>query len=431
MTKPPTCIKEHPSHDRNQNGASSRPQRRVLAKAIMKQLTKIPSSTRTVLVRADVNVPMRDGRVTDHTRLTRLVPTLQALTALGLRVAVISHFGRPKGKPLPEASLRTIADALANCLKMPVGFAEDCIGTQAQQAIAACKPGGIVLLENLRFHGGEEANDPAFVKQLADLADVYVNDAFSACHRAHASIDGLARTLPAYAGINLAAEIKALQQVTDHPNRPIMGIVGGAKVSTKLELLAHLLSKLDLLAIGGGMANTFLGAMGLRIGKSLAEPDLFGTAKGIMESAKRNGKTILLPSDGIVAEGLSSTSTRRVASVDQVLNHELIADIGPETIRAWEAAMGQAKTILWNGPPGAFEISGFELGALAIADKAANLAKNGETIVVAGGGDTVAALEQAGVTETLTYVSTAGGAFLEYLEGKELPGLAALNAHHS
>jgi len=391
-----------------------------------KTLDQAEVSGKRVLVRADLNVPMKDGRVTDATRIERLAPTIKDLIAKKAKVIVISHFDRPKGKRVPEMSLRPIAPVLAKVIGANVAFADDCIGPEAKKIVDSLQPGEVALLENLRYHNGEEANDASFVKEIAALGDVYVNDAFSAAHRAHASTEGLAHVLPAYAGRQMQAELEALTLALEHPKKPVMAIVGGAKISTKLDVLNHLVEKVDMLVIGGGMANTFLNAQGVNIGKSLCERDLAETARAILAKAKTSGCEVILPTDAVVADGLKEGVATAVVDINAVPADKMILDIGPVSAAALEAKLSACKTLLWNGPLGAFEIKPFDAGTNIIAVAAAVLTQNKVLVSVAGGGDTVAALNAAGVAEKLTYVSTAGGAFLEWMEGKELPGVKAL-----
>ncbi len=379
-----------------------------------------------VLVRCDLNVPMKDGKVTDATRIERSAETLKALAAKGAKVIVLSHFGRPKGKRVPDMSLQPLAGPLGQALGRKVAFAGDCVGAPAEAAVKALREGEVLLLENLRFHDAEEANDPEFARQLASLGDLYVNDAFSCAHRAHASTEAIARLLPAAAGLLMQAELSHLQAALEHPKRPVMAVVGGAKVSTKLDLLGNLVGKVDCLVIGGGMANTFLFAQGAEIGKSLAERDLAGTAREILDKAKARNCRILLPLDAVVAAEFKANPPTRVVPASQVPAEQMILDVGPQSIAAINAEMARCKTLVWNGPLGAFETPPFDQATVAVAREAARLTKSGALLTVAGGGDTVAALAQAGVEESFSYVSTAGGAFLEWLEGKELPGVAAL-----
>jgi phosphoglycerate kinase len=378
-----------------------------------------------VLLRVDLNVPLEDGKVRDPTRIERVAPTIREIADKGGKVILLSHLGRPKG-PDPKQSLRPVAAAVAQVLGRPVAFAEDCVGAKAEAAVAALRPGDILCLENTRFHKGEESNDPDFVAALAALGDLWVNDAFSAAHRAHASTEGLGHRLPAYAGRAMQAELEALEKALEHPAHPVMTIVGGAKVSTKLDLLGNLIAKVDILAIGGGMANTFLAAQGRCIGKSLAEHDLVATAREIVAAADAKGREILLPTDAVVARKLEPHAPSRVVAVDAVGADEMILDLGPRSVEHMISALARSKTLLWNGPVGAFEIEPFDNATIEIAEAAAELTAAGKLVSVAGGGDTVAALNAAGVTGRFSYVSTAGGAFLEWLEGKALPGVEVL-----
>ncbi|MDH3581336.1 MAG: phosphoglycerate kinase [Hyphomicrobiales bacterium] len=382
-----------------------------------------------VLVRVDLNVPMRDGVVTDTTRIARVLPTIRALINRDAKVIILSHFGRPKGKRVADMSLRPVADEMGKALgDVPVHFAEDCIGAEAQEAVLALGTGEVLFLENLRFHAGEEANDSAFVSALVQLGDLYVNEAFSCSHRAHASTDGLARALPAYAGQLMLAEIEALTRVLGAPERPLAGVVGGAKVSTKISVLDNLVRKFDAVIIGGGMANTFLHAQGIDVGKSLCEPDLADTARAIMGVAEGAGCEVVLPVDAIVAEKFEAGAPAGTCAIDKIPADAMMLDVGPESVQQLTARLESCRTLLWNGPLGAFEVDPFGEGTFALAREAARLTKEGTLVTVAGGGDTVAALNAAGVTDDFSYVSTAGGAFLEWLEGKELPGVAALKA---
>jgi phosphoglycerate kinase len=381
-----------------------------------------------VLVRVDLNLPMENGRVTDATRIDRILPTVREIVGKGGKVILLAHFGRPKGGPDEANSLKPIAPVLAEHLGKPVAFASDCIGEPAKAEIGNMRDGDVLLLENTRFHQGEEKNDAAFVEALAELGDVYVNDAFSAAHRAHASTEGLAHKLPAYAGRTMQAELEALAKALDNPVRPVMAVVGGAKISTKLELIGNLMKKVDILAIGGGMANTFLAAGGKEIGKSLCENDLLDTARAILKDAAAGSCRIVLPVDAAVAEEFEAHASSKIVDVEHVGHGEMILDIGPKTIDAVERLLADAKTLVWNGPFGAFELEPFDKGTVEVARAAARLTKEGALLSVAGGGDTVAALNHAGVADAFTYVSTAGGAFLEWLEGKSLPGVAALRA---
>lgn len=377
------------------------------------------------LVRVDFNVPMADGKVSDDTRLRAALPTIKALQGKGCKVALLAHFDRPKGKRVPEMSLAPVAPALAKLLGQDVAFADDCVGDAAKAAIKALPASGVILLENTRYHAGEEKNDAELAKQIAALGDFYVNDAFSAAHRAHASTEGLAHVLPAFAGKQMERELDALDAALGQPKRPVLGIVGGAKVSTKLDLLQNLIAKLDRLAIGGGMANTFLYAQGIDIGGSLAEKDMADTARAIMEAAK--GKCeLLLPVDVVVAGEVKPGAQSQVRPLGQINAEEKILDAGPQTVQRLLAAMDQSETLIWNGPLGVFEVPPFDAATVAAAKHAAARAKAGKLIAVAGGGDTVAALNHAGTASDMTFVSTAGGAFLEWMEGKPLPGVEAL-----
>jgi phosphoglycerate kinase len=385
-----------------------------------------PLAGKTVLVRADLNVPMADGHVSDATRLRAAVATIAALADAGAKVLVLSHFGRPKGRD-DKNSLKPIAAALADVLGRPVAFIADCVGPVAQAGVAALSAGGVAVLENTRFHAGEEANDPAFVSELAALGDYYVNDAFSAAHRAHASTEGLAHRLPAYAGRTMAAELKALESALGAPKRPVAAIVGGAKVSSKIDVLLHLVDKVDHLMIGGGMANTFLAARGIAVGKSLCEHDLKDTALDIMARADAAGCTVHLPYDVVVAREFKPHADHRTANIHDIAADEMILDIGPAAVEALGDALKTCATALWNGPLGAFETPPFDAATVALARTAAALTQGGTLLTVAGGGDTVAALAHAGVTQDFSFISTAGGAFLEWMEGKPLPGVEALS----
>ncbi len=384
-------------------------------------LDRLDAAGRTVLLRADLNVPMREGRVGDRTRIERTLPTIRELTSRGARVVVLSHLGRPKGKPEPDLSLRPVAEALADALEAPVAFAADDPAT----VIAGLPTGGVVLLENLRFDPGEEANDPAYAARLATLGDIYVNDAFSAAHRAHASTEALARLLPAAAGRLMQCELEALEATLNAPVRPSGAIVGGAKVSTKLTLLGNLSARVDMLAIGGGMANTFLHAQGYEVGRSLCERDMAETARDILNDAERCGCTVVLPEDAVVAPAFEAGAPTEVVAVDEVPPDAMILDIGPKSAAGLIDRLGLLRTLVWNGPLGAFEVPPFDRGTNEVAQAAAGMKG---LLTVAGGGDTVAALARAGAVERFGYVSTAGGAFLEWLEGRVLPGVAALEA---
>jgi len=378
-----------------------------------------------VLVRVDLNVPVENGKMADTTRIERVAPTIREIADKGGKVILLSHFGRPKGFD-PNESLGLFAPAIAEVLRRPVAFAADCIGEKAQAAVDAMKPGDILCLENTRFYKGEETNDPAFAAQLAALGDIFVNDAFSVAHRAHASVEGLGRLLPTYAGRTMQDELEALTKVLETPTRPLAAIVGGAKVSTKLDLLGNLLAKVDTLVIGGGMANTFLAALGHAVGKSLCEHDLLPTAREIMAIAKAKGREIVLPVDAVVAKTFAANAPSRVVPVDGVGPDEMILDIGPRSVEHVCSVLARVKTLVWNGPFGAFELEPFDNGTVEVAEAAAELTAAGKLVTVGGGGDTVSALNGAGVTERFTYVSTAGGAFLEWLEGKALPGVEVL-----
>jgi phosphoglycerate kinase len=383
---------------------------------------------RRVLVRVDLNVPMADGKVTDATRIERVAPTITELAEKGARVILLAHFGRPKGAPTPEFSLQPIAAATGAVLGRPVGFAADCVGDVAEDAVAAMRDGDILLLENTRFHKGEEKNDPEFAGALAKNGDLYVNDAFSAAHRAHASTEGLARLLPAFAGRTMQAELAALEAGLGNPKRPVVAIVGGAKVSTKIDLLSNLVGKVDALVIGGGMANTFLAARGVDVGKSLCEHDLAETAREIADKARQAGCEIVLPVDGVVAREFKAGAENRTLPVGEVPPDGMILDVGPQSIATVNGWIDRAATLVWNGPLGAFEIEPFDRATVAVAIHAAGRTRTGDLVSVAGGGDTVAALNHAGVADDFTYVSTAGGAFLEWMEGKPLPGVDVLRA---
>ena len=392
-------------------------------------LDDIEVAGKRVLVRVDLNVPMREGAVGDTTRIDRVAPTLSELAERGARVIVASHFGRPKGKPVPAMSLAPLAEPLAQALGgLPVRYVSDCVGEQAEAAVASLAPGDVALLENLRFHPGEEASDPAFADALAALADLYVNDAFSAAHRAHASTTAVAERLPSAAGRLMQAELEALGKALQAPERPVIAIVGGAKVSTKLAILANLIRRVDCLVIGGAMANTFLHAKGVAVGSSLCEPDLAADARRIMGEAEGAGCEIVLPTDVVVTREFREGSESAATLVADVPADGMILDLGPQTCARIEAALAQSRTLVWNGPLGAFEIAPFDRATTMCARAAARLTDGGTLLSVAGGGDTVAALQAAGVIGAFSYVSTAGGAFLEWLEGRTLPGVAALEA---
>ncbi len=392
-------------------------------------LDELDVKGKRVLVRADLNVPVREGKVTDTTRIDRLVPTLKELTGKGARVILLSHFGRPKGKKVKDLSLRPVIPALSAALgNRRIAFAESCIGRKAKAAVRKLQDGDIILMENLRFHKGEEANDPDFAKSLAANGDLYVNDAFSAAHRAHGSIDALARLLPAAAGRLMEAEVGALTRTLEAPERPVAAIVGGAKISTKLAVLANLTGKVDELIIGGAMANTFLHAQGIDVGKSLCERDMAEAAREVIETASAKKCGLILPTDAVVAPQLEEGVATRTVPVGQVPADFMILDIGPASAGAVIARLEACRTLLWNGPLGAFEVPPFDTATIVVARAAAQLTKEGRLLSVAGGGDTVAALAKAHVVDDFSYVSTAGGAFLEWLEGKDLPGVAALRA---
>ena len=383
-------------------------------------LDDIDVKGKRVLVRADLNVPMKDGEVADMLRIERQAPTIRELSGRGARVIVLSHFDRPGGKVVPSMSLKPVAPALGRAVGHSVGFIGDCIGAGVESAIAGMQNGDVLLLENTRFHAGEEKNDPAFAKALAALGDVYVNDAFSAAHRAHASTEGIAHLLPSAAGRSMEAELTHLHKALDAPERPLMAVVGGAKISTKIDLLKNLASKVDVLVIGGAMANTFLAAKGYQVGKSLCEHDQRETALAILSDS------VMLPVDVVVAEEFRQGASNRITSPDNVTPYEMILDVGPRTIQAFGKRLRTVKTVVWNGPFGAFEVPPFDRGTNAAAKAVAEATLEGRLLSVAGGGDTVAALNHAGVTQDFSYVSTAGGAFLEWLEGRVLPGVAAL-----
>ncbi|CEJ85123.1 phosphoglycerate kinase [Hyphomicrobium sp. GJ21] len=391
----------------------------------LKTTDGIDVAGKRVIVRADLNVPIKNGKVTDATRLERVVPGLKALSDRGAKVIVISHFGRPKGVD-PELSLRPVAQTLQYLLGRPVKFGEDSIGAAAEAAVQSLSNGDIAVLENLRFHKGEEKNDPEFASALAKLGDVFVGDAFSCAHRAHASTEGITHHLPSYAGPLLMEEINALRTALEKPQRPTAALVGGAKVSTKIPVLTNLVAKVDKLIIGGGMANTFLQAAGTNVGKSLAEPEFAETAREILAKAKEKGCEIILPVDVVIAREFKEGAASEVVAIDDVPADAMILDVGPKSVAHVTDMLTGTKTLLWNGPMGAFEIAPFGEGTFAVARAAASLTKAGKLVSVAGGGDTVAALNAANVTDEFTYVSTAGGAFLEWLEGRELPGIAAL-----
>jgi phosphoglycerate kinase len=389
-------------------------------------LDNLDVAGKRVLVRADLNVPVRDGKISDLTRIERLSPTIRELAGKGAKVIVCSHFDRPKGKRVPEMSLAPMAAALGEVLGERVRFVEDCTGPAAEQAVELLQPGQVLVLENTRFHAGDEKNDPAFSADLAKLADIFVNDAFSAAHRAHASTEGVAHHLPSYAGRLMQAELEALDAALGNPVRPVAAIVGGSKVSTKLELLGNLVTKVDFLVIGGAMANTFLAAEGKSVGKSLQEAEMHATALEIVGKAKAAGCQIVLPVDGVVSKEFKPNPPTQTVSIDAVPADTMILDVGPASVAALIAQLPSIKTLVWNGPLGAFETPPFDASTVALAHAVAEATQKHGLRSVAGGGDTVSALRHAGVIDQLSYVSSAGGAFLEWLEGKTLPGVAAL-----
>lgn len=393
-----------------------------------KTLSDYDVAGKRVILRADLNVPMKDGVVTDSTRIDRTLPTIVELTQKGARVVLITHWGRPKGERVAEMTVRPIADALAAKLGKDVRFAEDCIGEAAENVVNSLADTEVAVLENLRYYKEETDNDLEFAKKLAALGDIYVNDAFSCAHRAHASTEALARLLPAAAGRLMQAELEALSNALEAPERPVAALVGGAKVSTKLDVLNNLSKKVDMLIIGGGMANTFLAAQGINVGKSLCEHDLKETALQIIAAAKENGCEIVLPVDGVVAKEFAAGAANQTVDIQAVGDDDMILDVGPASVEDVKARLSTCKTIVWNGPMGAFEIEPFDAGTNGAAQVAGELTKAGKLVSVAGGGDTVAALDHAGVKEDFTYISTAGGAFLEWIEGKELPGVEVLRS---
>jgi phosphoglycerate kinase len=379
-----------------------------------------------ILVRVDLNVPVSDGKVSDVTRIERVAPTILELSGKGAKVILLAHFGRPKGAPVADMSLKLIAPAVEAVLDHAVLFASDCIGEAASEAVSRMADGDILLLENTRFHAGEEKNDPAFTKALAENGDIYINDAFSAAHRAHSSTEGLAHLLPAYAGRTMQQELEALEKGLGNPTRPVVAIVGGAKVSTKIDLLMNLVKRVDALVIGGGMANTFIAARGTNVGKSLCEHDLADLAKKIMIEAANANCAIVLPVDGVVAREFKAGAANEVVDIEAIPADAMMLDVGPKSIELIGGWIEKAQTLVWNGPLGAFEIEPFDAATVAAAQLAAEETKAGKLVSVAGGGDTVSALNHAGVADDFSYVSTAGGAFLEWMEGKELPGVAVL-----
>ena len=391
-----------------------------------KSLDDMELGGKRVLVRVDINVPVEKGQVTDDTRIRRIVPTIRDILAAGGKPILLAHFGRPKGQHVPEMSLRPLVPALETAFGVPVAFCADCRGPAAEAAVGALAQGEVLLLENTRFHAGETTNDAGFAAEIAALGDVYCNDAFSAAHRAHASTEAIAHLLPACAGRLMQGELSALESALGAPDRPLMAVVGGAKVSSKLELLGNLVAKVDTLVIGGGMANTFLAAQGIDVGKSLCEHDMADTARAILVKADSAGCAILLPTDIVVAREFKAGAASEVLPADACPDDAMILDAGPDTVARIGVALEAARTLIWNGPLGAFEIPPFDMATNAAARKAADLTRAGTLISVAGGGDTVAALNQAGAAEAFSYISTAGGAFLEWMEGKTLPGVAAL-----
>lgn len=411
------------------NGPDTRKEDQTAMERVMawKTIDDLGLAGKVVLTRVDINVPMEGGVVTDATRIEKIAPTVEDIIARGGKVVLLAHFGRPKGKVVDEMSLRHVVGAVQVALGRKVVFGADCVGPVAAAAIAAAGSGDVVLLENTRFHAGEEKNDPALAAEMAALGDIYVNDAFSAAHRAHSSTEGLARLLPAAAGRLMEAELRALEAALGTPERPVVAVVGGAKVSTKLDLLGNLVSKVDHLVIGGGMANTFLVAQGIEVGKSLAERDMAATALEILAKANAAGCSIHLPVDIVVAREFKAGAANETLPVDACPADAMILDAGPATVAKLRLVFEASKTLIWNGPLGAFEIEPFNAATNAAAREAADLTRAGKLISVAGGGDTVAALNQAGAAGDFTFISTAGGAFLEWMEGKELPGVAALH----
>jgi phosphoglycerate kinase len=393
-----------------------------------KTLDQADVRNKRVLLRADLNVPLHDGEITDLTRIERLSPTIRELAAKGARVIVVSHFDRPNGRNVPEMSLRPISVALRDVLGLDVFFADDCLGRVAEKAVAALEPGQVLVLENTRFHQGEEDNDPEMARALASLADIYVNDAFSAAHRAHASTEGVARHLPSHAGRLMQRELEALKAALEHPERPVAAVVGGAKISTKLDLLGNLVGRVDMLIIGGAMANTFLAAQGIGVGRSLQEKDMHATALEILARAKAAGCEIILPIDAVTATEFRANPPTKTVPISAVPSDAMILDVGPQTVALLKAKIPGLKTLVWNGPLGAFETPPFDAATVALARAVADATQAGKLRSVAGGGDTVSALRHAGVLDKMSYVSTAGGAFLEWLEGKILPGIRALQS---
>ncbi|MCQ9154643.1 phosphoglycerate kinase [Acidomonas methanolica] len=394
--------------------------------AAFRTLNDLSPAGKRILLRADLNVPVREGRITDTTRIDRVLPTVEELVEKGGRVIVLSHFDRPKGRVVAEMSLAPIAAAMAEKTRHTVRFVSDCIGPEVEEAIAAMKDGDILILENTRFHAGEEKNDPEFVASLAKSGEIYVNDAFSAAHRAHASTEGLARHLPAFAGRLMEAELNALSAALEKPDHPVGALIGGAKISTKLDLIGNVVSKVDILFIGGAMANTFLAAEGVPVGKSLQEAEMHETARAIIARAQQAGCKIILPVDAVIAREFREGAPSEICPIDAVPADAMILDAGPRTVALINEQLAGLKTLVWNGPLGAFEIKPFDAATVAVAREAARLTKEGKLKTIAGGGDTVSALRHAGVADQMSYVSTAGGAFMEWLEGKLLPGIAVL-----
>ncbi|MFT9449166.1 phosphoglycerate kinase [Gluconobacter japonicus] len=393
---------------------------------VFRTLDNLEARGKRVLVRADLNVPMHDGVITDATRIERVAPTISELADKGARVVVLSHFDRPKGKVVPSMSLHPIAEKLGEVLGKPVTFVPECVGPTVEAAVAALKDGDVLVLENTRFHAGEEANDPAFAKALAENGDIFVNDAFSAAHRAHASTEGVAHDLPSFAGRLMQAELSALSAALENPERPVGAIIGGSKISTKLDLIGNVIEKVDTLFITGAMANTFLAAEGIAVGKSLQEADMHETARKIAHLAQEKGCEIVLPVDAVVAREFKAGAESEVCLIGEVLADAMILDAGPRTVELINERLATLKTLVWNGPLGAFEIEPFDRATVEVAQEAARLTQDGKLRTVAGGGDTVSALRHAGVAGQMSYVSTAGGAFLEWLEGKILPGIEVL-----
>ena len=391
-----------------------------------KTIDDLDLNGKTALVRVDINVPMKDGIITDATRLERILPTIKDLQRANAKIVLLAHFGRPKGEHDPDLSLRPVAKALSDLLRQSVAFADDCIGDAANQVVTSINFGQIAVLENTRFYAEETANDPIFAKKLAILGDVYINDAFSAAHRAHASTEGLAKLLPSAAGRLMESELKALSQALDKPERPLAALVGGAKISTKLDLLHNLIKKVDTIVLGGGMANTFLAAKGVNVGASLYEEDMLDTARSIMAEAEKQNCYILLPTDAIVAKELTENAPAEIISIGSISEDQKIFDLGPATVEEINTKLNTCKTVVWNGPLGVFEVKPFDKATTSVAAYVASRTNEGALLSVAGGGDTVAALANAGVMSSISYISTAGGAFLEWMEGKPLPGVEAL-----